>query len=234
MPTITASKWAKANGQMSSNFSTARTSNAGSVANQINSSNSRNIMYFRDTAKGTNFQFTRFFAAFNTGAYEGSNITSGSFYYRSTTSTSPSSFDIILCKSTAQVDSSGNFSNMATSEFYSSIAYTTPYSATSGISIPSANQWNSITLNSTALAAIANGSLGLVMLERIGDYGNNAGVADVDNFGFMNTSTSSSYTPYIDFTVGSSGYGLIVNGCEEFAGVNDIETGDITNVIGAE
>ena len=155
MPNINASKYGIATGQMSTTFSTARTT-AGSYSNQPSTSNSLATEYFRDSGKGsTNYRFRRFFLAFDVSAYaSGYEISGLQLNWRSTTSTQNITNGAIIVKSTAQGNADTNLSG---TDFYDAVDYSTAYS--SAFTWADANADTSVSLNSNAISQFSNSYL---------------------------------------------------------------------------
>ena len=70
MPNLTATRYARAIGVLSSTFSTARESDSASHFDSSTSSNIEVYQFFRDSGKGsTNYRMYRFFAVFDFSSY---------------------------------------------------------------------------------------------------------------------------------------------------------------------
>jgi len=207
------------------------------VANQPASANTKVSEFFRDSGKGgTVYKVGRFFCAFDTSSYSsGYTISSLTFNWRNTSSTSctPSICfpTFIVVKSTAQGDADDNLS---TSDFYSSVDFSTAYSSNTNLSTSAGD--SSITLNATAVTAFLTGLLKIVVVQYTNDYSNYAGTADKTTRMYANFATGSSgYVPYIEFTATAiPGYGNDVIGVDsgDIEKVIQIETADIEKVIG--
>ena len=232
MPNINASKYGIATGQMSTTFSTARTT-AGSYSNQPSTSNSLATEYFRDSGKGsTNYRFRRFFLAFDVSAYaSGYEISGLQLNWRSTTSTQNITNGAIIVKSTAQGNADTNLSG---TDFYDAVDYSTAYS--SAFTWADANADTSVSLNSNAISQFSNSYLKLVMISKVYDYDNSSGVSDIVVKGQVNISGTGGFVPYISFNAVASGYDNNVTGVDSDAidNVITVASADIDNVIGVQ
>jgi hypothetical protein len=230
MPNITASKYGIATGTISETFSTARTT-ASSYSNQPSTTNSLATEFFRDSGKGgTNYRFRRFFLAFDVSAYaSGYTISNLQLNWRSTTSTQNITNGAIVVKSTAQGNADTNLSG---TDFYNAVDYSTAYS--SAFTWADANADTSVSLNSSAISQFSNSYLKLVMISKLYDYDNSAGVADIVVKGQVNISGTGGFVPYISFTAVASGYGNTVNSVDpdDIGSVIGVASADIANVSG--
>jgi hypothetical protein len=230
MPNINASKYGIATGTMSQTFSTARTT-ANSYSNQPSTSNSLAVEFFRDSGKGgTNYRFRRFFLAFDVSAYaSGYTISNLQLNWRSTTSTQNITNGAIVVKSTAQGNANTNLSG---TDFYNAVDYSTAYS--SAFTWADANADTSVSLNSSAISQFSNSYLKLVMISKIYDYDNSAGISDVTVKGQVNISGTGGFVPYISFNAVASGYSNAVIGVDggDIDNIITVDSADIDNVSG--
>ena len=204
MATVNAGKYGIGFGTNSSNFSSARTSNASGVNNQSVSANVTALQSIRDSGRvGTNYRMYRFFCAFDVSAYaSGYTITSLSLKWRTDTLDPIIGFNGIVLESSAQGNAD---TDLAVGDFYSSIDYTTAY--TSSTAINSLDDDQSWTLNSTAIAAFSSSYVKLAIVQYINDYSNTAGGSDYQNSANFNFSAGSSgYVPYLEFTATPTGW----------------------------
>ena len=230
MPSINASKYGIATGDMSTNFSTARTT-ASSYANQPITSNSLATEFFRDSGKGfTNYRFRRFFLAFDVSAYaSGYTIGDLKLNWRSTTSTQNITNGAIVVKSTAQGDADTNLSG---TDFYNAVDYSTAYS--SAFTWTDANSDAFVELNSNAISQFSNNYLKLVMISKIYDYDNSSGVSDIVVKGQVNITGTGGFVPFISFDATPTGYGNDVIGVSSsnIDEVISVATANINEIIG--
>ena len=236
MAKIDAGKYGYCNSGNETNFTTARQTGT-SATNQPVSSNTKVAEFFTNAGKGARtWRFFRFFCAFDTSSYSsGYTISNLTFNWRNTASTTCSPTicfpTFIVVKSTAQGDADDNLS---TSDFYSSVDFSTAYSSNTNLSTSAGD--SSITLNATAVTAFLTGLLKIVVVQYTNDYSNYAGTADKTTRMYANFATGSSgYVPYIEFTATViPGYGNDIIGIDsgDIEKVIQIETADIDTVIG--
>mgnify|MGYP001158448863 FL=1 len=221
MPTLNANRVGEGDGVGSSSFSTARTGNAGSVADNPSGNDQFAIQHFFSAGRGGGtHKFRRIFIHFDTSSI--SVVPSGATLNIRGHSAGNDA-DVILLKSTAM---SGDGSTaLAASEFFSSIDYSTPYSAEVTTWNLSAN--NAITLNSTALSDISSNDNFTVAVVEYDSDAQNTATSDSVSAG-----VDYSTTIFIDFTPGASGYGHKVSGVASgsIAKVNTVATANIGKV----
>ena len=167
MPTLNTSKTGTAIGQSSTNFSTARQT-GNSVFSNPTTTNDRAISYTGTAGRGSlTHNMRRTFLYFDTSGLTGT-ISNTSLNIRGVTNDSA---DVIVLKSTA-FGGDGS-SNLNTSEFFSSIDYSTAYS--SEYDSWTASGDNDISLNSTANTDIQNNNAFIcAIVEHTHDFGNSA------------------------------------------------------------
>jgi len=224
MPTINVNRKGDATGTVSSNFNTARTSNAASVTDGTTNNNFP-VQYFKSSGRGGGtIRFKRAFLHFDTSSITGTlsaahiDIDGGSFG-------GPDPNDTIMVKSTAFGGDGGTA--LATTDFYSSIDYSTAYS-TELTSWSTSN--NEYTLTAAALADIKNNdNFTLAIIEHDSDYtGSDQGDGAYDiHINFAATIT-------LDYTLAATGYSNAVNGvaAANISKVNGVATASISKVNG--
>ena len=234
MATVNAGKYGIGYGTESTNFNSARTSNGTNVANQSTSSNTAALRATRAASRaGTEYRMYRFFCAFDVSAYASGYTISGlSLKFRSTNSGTGgiSGVPCVVLKSSAQGNAD---TDLATSDFYSSVDYSTLYSA-APVTWADLNADASITLNATAIADFSGSYLKLVVVQYANDYSNTAGTSDYSHYGYASFS-GSGYVPYLDFTATPTGYGNDVIGVSS-ANIDEVisvATANINEIIGA-
>lgn len=235
MAKIDAGKYGYAYSAFESSFTTARETGS-TVSNQPISSNTLVAQYFRDSGKGgTNYRINRFFCAFDTSSYSsGYDISNLTFNFRRTTSTtcSPTICTpvFIIVKSTAQGSAD---TNLAVSDFYSSVDFSTAYSSSTNLT--SSNADTSISLNATAITDFGTGLLKIVLIQYDNDYSDTGGSSDKTTKAYANFTTSGTgFVPFIEFDAVESGYSNDVIGVSSsnIEDVLDVATGNIEKVIG--
>ena len=166
MPTINSSKAGYITGQSSTNFVTAR-QNGSSVVSAPTTNQSTAIQYRATSGRGSlTHSMKRTFLYFDTTALVGT-ISSTSLQIVGVTN---SSADVIVLKSTAFGGNGGTA--LATSDFFSTIDYGTPYSSEYS---PWRATNNSIPLNASANTDIQNNNAFIVaIVEHDFDYANGA------------------------------------------------------------
>lgn len=218
MPTINVNRQGHATGVTSGNFNTARTSNASSVTDGISAT--RSIQYF---SSGRGKRFQRAFLHFDTSGITGTlsaahiDVTGGG--------SSPDPNDTIMIKSTAFGGDGGTA--LATSDFYSSLDYSTAYSTE--LTTWNASSNNEYTLTAAALADIKNNdNFTIAIINNDADFANtDTGTVDDIQVAFGTTIT-------LDYTLAATGYGNNVNGVASanIAKVDEVETANIEKIIG--
>ena len=169
MSTLAITKAGYIKGVIDASFATARTSNGATAVHYPAASTPAAIQYVASTTQsGIVFNMIRTFLYFNTTNITGA-VSNVSLEMSGDTN---SSADVIVLKSTAY---GGNgATTLATSDFYSTVNYTTPYSSNYTTWGPQV----SIPLNSTAKADIqSNNEFICVIVEFYRDYSNSAGTS---------------------------------------------------------
>ena len=222
MPTINVSRQGSATGAVSSNFNTARTSNAASVTD--GASGTHTVQYFSSSGRGGGTKrFKRIFLHFDTSGI--TDTLSAAHIDIDGASSSPDPNDSIMVKSTAFGGDGGTA--LATTDFFSSIDYNTPYSSELTTWSTSNNEY---TLNSDALADITNNdNFTLAIVENDSDFANSD-----QGDGAYDISVNLSVTITLDYTVAATGYGNDDNGVASanIAKVIGVATADIDKIIG--
>ena len=208
------------------------------VANQPASANTKVSEFFRDSGKGgTVYKVVRFFCAFDTSSYSsGYTISSLTFNWRNTGSTTctPSICfpTFIFVKSTAQGSAD---TDLATSDYYSSVTYGTAYSSNFNISTSAGDA--SVSLNSTAVTDFASGLLKVVMVQYGNDYSDTTSTSNMQQRAQANFSSGSSgYVPYIQFDAVATGWENDISGVvnSNIEKVDAVPVANIENIIGVE
>ena len=238
---VSATKYTRAVGPLSTSFSTARESDSSSHIDNTTSTNLEVVQYFQDSGKGaTNHRFYRFFCAFDLSSFSGHTITNLLFNYRSTTSTTVSGA-VEKRVAILKFDGMGNgptFSDYNDNEFFDDVEYSTPYTAVSS-GIPEwvdANTSNTITLNSDAMTdASDDGQLKIAIVQYTNDYSNTAASGNVHYRYYENFSTGASgFVPFLSFDNTPPGYGneIVDVSSANIGEVVDVATGNISTVVG--
>tara|TARA_Y100000593_G_C4272766_1_gene318302 strand:- start:753 stop:1424 length:672 start_codon:yes stop_codon:yes gene_type:complete len=211
MPTINVNRQGSATGAVSSNFNTARTSNAASVTD--GASGAHTVQYFSSSGRGGGTKrFKRIFLHFDTSGI--TDTLSAAHIDIDGGSSSPDPNDSIMVKSTAFGGDGGTA--LATTDFFSSIDYNTPYSSELTTWSTSLNEY---TLNSDALADITNNdNFTLAIVEHDSDFTNSD-----QGDGAYDISVNLAVTITLDYTIAPTGYGN---------DVNTVASGNIGSVIG--
>tara|TARA_R100000700_G_scaffold13625_1_gene19346 strand:+ start:1797 stop:2462 length:666 start_codon:yes stop_codon:yes gene_type:complete len=220
MPTINVNRQGTATGAVSSNFNTARTSAAASV-NDGDTSSSIHVQYFHSGGRGgLTKRFKRVFLHFDTSGIT-ATVSAAHIDIRGTLSSDPN--DTIMIKSTAFGGDGGTA--LATSDFYSSLDYSTAYSSEL-TSWSSGN--NEYTLTAAALADIKNNNdFTLAIIEHDSDYTNS------DQTNISDISINLGVTITLDYTL-ALGYSNHINGVTStnIGKVNGVAVANIEKVIG--
>jgi len=220
MPTININRQGTATGAVSSNFNTARTSNAASVSDGDTSS-SIHVQYFHSTGRGgVTKRFRRVFLHFDTSSITGT-LSAAHIDITGTASSDPN--DTIMVKSTAFGGDGGTA--LATTDFFSSIDYSTAYS-TELTSWSTGN--NEYSLTAAALADIKNNNdFTLAIIDHDSDYTNS------DQTNISDISINLGVTITLDYTL-VAGYGNTVNGVASanIGKINGVATASISKVNG--
>ena len=236
MAKIDASKYGYANsGNITSSFTNARETGS-SATNQPTGADVKVADFFTDAGKGPrSWRFFRFFCAFDTSSYSsGYTISNLTFNWRNTGSTTctPSICfpTFIIVKSTAQGSAD---TDLSTSDYYSSVVYSTAYSSNTNLSTSAGD--SSISLNSTAITDFASGLLKVVMVQYGNDYSDTTSTSDKEQAAYANFSSGNSgYVPFIEFDAVETGYENDVIGVSgsNIDSVNAIARADIDQIIG--
>ena len=189
MPTLSTSKTGVGVGQSSTTFATAR-QNGSSVTSNPGSTFSTAIKYAASAGRGSlTHSMRRTFLYFDTSGLTGT-ISNTSLNIRGNTNNSA---DVIVLKSTA-FGGDGS-SNLTTSDFFSTINYSTAYS--SEYDSWTATGDNDIDLNSTANTDIQNNDAFIcVIVEHTNDFGNTAASSATSNESGINFAVPINHTKY--------------------------------------
>ena len=235
MAKIDAGKYGYCNSGNVTNFTSARETGS-SATNEPTSANIKVADFFTDAGKGPrSWRFFRFFCAFDTSSYSsGYTISNLTFNWRNTASTNCSPTicfpTFIVVKSTAQGSAD---TDLATSDYYSSVTYGTAYSSNFNISTSAGDA--SVSLNSTAVTDFASGLLKVVMVQYGNDYSDTTSTSNMQQQAYANFSAGSSgFVPFIQFDAVASGYGNDIIGVDsgDIEKVVSVATADISQVIG--
>ena len=222
MPTINVNRQGTATGAVSSNFNTARTSNAASVSDGDTSS-SIHVQYFHSAGRGGGTKrFKRVFLHFDTSSITGT-LSAAHIDVRGGSSTDSDPNDTIMVKSTAFGGDGGTA--LATTDFFSSIDYSTAYS-TELTSWSTGN--NEYSLTAAALSDIKNNNdFTLAIIDHDSDYTNS------DQTNISDISINLGVTITLDYTL-AAGYGNSVNGVASanIGKINGVATASISKVNG--
>ena len=226
MPTINASKNAVAAAQASS-FSDAREAvESDSQTLNTTSTNILSVRYMQSSGRGgTTVLFTRSYLAFDFTGYTAGTITALKFHWTSTTSAAAA--ETVRLVKTDAFGSSTNFSDYASTDWYSSLDFSTLYS--NSFSWPDASSNNSVTLTSGAItAAQSDGYLQFAILQTNDQSGLNPGF-DVTNTSYGNWSSNRFN---LQFTYVDAGYPNKVNSIASanIAKIDSIATANISKV----
>ncbi len=218
MPTINVNRQGSATGTTSGTFSTARTSNAASVSDGDTST--ATVQYF---TSGRGKRFTRIFLHFDTSGITGT-LSAAHIDVNGGSANDPDPNDTILVKSTAFGGDGGTA--LATTDFFSSIDYSTAYST--ALTSWSANN-NEYTLTAAALADIKNNNnFTLAIVEQDNDY------AGADVTATSDIIVDLGVTITLDYTLAPTGYANTVNGvaAASIGKVMGVATASISKVNG--
>jgi|21_taG_2_1085346.scaffolds.fasta_scaffold03002_4 hypothetical protein len=220
MPTLNAVRVVHIEGTSDSDFSTARTSNSGTVT--IISGGSQYVQFY--TGRGKH-RFSRVFTYFDTSGVTGT--VSAAHIDVDGGGTSPDPNDTIIIKSTAfGGDGSGG---VTTSDMYSSLVYGTPYSTELTSWNTSTN--NEYTLNANALTDIKDEDVLIIaIIDHDADYANTDTGSTSDIIIDFDTTIT------LDYTLAPTGYGNAVNGVPSanIGKVIDVATANIEKIIGVD
>ena len=188
MPLLNVNRQGHIQGTTNASFSTARTSNSGIAAD--GAVGNQNVQFF--VGRGA-FRFSRVFLHFDTSGITGT-VTAAHINIQGGNS-SPDPNDTIIIKSTAFGGDGGTA--LATSDMFSSLDYSTPYSSELTGWNASAN--NEYTLVSAALTDIKNNNnFTVAIINHDADFSNtNTGGTDDISIDFDTTIT-------LDYTLGAS------------------------------
>ena len=213
MPTLNASKTGVGISSSSTTFATAR-QNASSVSTNSSGVSSRAISYTGTAGRGSlTHNMRRTFLHFDTSGLTGT-ISNTSLNIRGVTNESA---DVIVLKSTA-FGGDGS-SNLASSDFFSSINYSTAYS--SEYDSWTATGDNDISLNSTANTDIQNNDNFIcAIVEHTNDFGNTA----------ASSATTSEAGIHFGVTITLTYTETAASGPANLTSLNSIAKASITNV----
>ena len=186
MPTLNVSKHGVGTSQASATFATAR-QNASTVSTNLTGTN--NIQYLASAGRGSlTHQMKRTFLYFDTSGLTGTISNTSINIAGDGTNESA---DVIVLKSTA-FGGDGS-SNLASSEYFSSIDFSTAYS--SEYDSWTATGTNNISLNSTANTDIQNNDAFIcAIVEHTHDFNNTAATSATSNQAGVNFSTTITLT----------------------------------------
>ena len=227
MANVNATKYGVAGSSFGSSWTTARQT-GDFVTNQPSTADSTALMVVRGSRGGIQYRITRAFLAFDLSAYVGQTITNLTLTFRQTSNTVSGGLQIAILKSTAQ-GSGSTFSDLTTSDFYSTIDFSTEYANFIPF-MSSSNSTNTQTLTTAANLDASSGFLRLVMVQLVNDKLDVTPTADQNENGNWNLDTSSSgFIPFLAFTATSWGEkinGVPVGTIEKVNGVirNTIES----------
>ena len=226
MPTLNASKTGTAVGQSSATFATARQNNSTVGANPTNNQVSA-ISYTATAGRGSlTHGIRRTFLYFDTSALTGT-ISNTSLNIVGNTNDSA---DVIILKSTA-FGGDGS-SNIAASDYFSSIDFSTTYS--SEYDSWTASGTNNISLNSTANTDIQNNDAFIcAIVEHTNDFGNTAATSAVSRQAGINFGVTITLT-YTEAAASGPANLTSLNGIAKasITNVNTIALGSITSING--
>jgi len=215
MPTINVNRTGHIQGVSNGTFSTARTSNSGTVTDGV--SGTKDVQFF--DGRGSN-RFSRVFLHFDTSGITGTlsaahiDIDGGS--------SSPDPNDTIVIKSTAFGGDGGTA--LATSDMYSSLDYGTAYSSELTTWSTSNNEY---TLTAAALADIKNNDhFTVAIIDHDADYSN------TDTGSTSDVNVNFDVTITLDYTLAATGYGHDVNSVAtaSIGKVNTVATASIGKI----
>lgn len=225
MPTINVNRTGKGTGVISSNFNTARTSNAASVVDGPSGVRANAVQYFSSAGRGGGTKrFKRVFFHFDTSGIT-SELSAAHIDVGMGTTTIGDPNDTIMVKSTAFGGDGGTA--LATTDFFSSIDYSTAYSTE--LTSPSTGN-NEYTLTSAALTDIENNDhFTLALIEHDNDFANSD-----QGDGAYDITVDFDTTITLDYTLVPTGYTHDVIGVDSsnLSKVIGIATANISKVIG--
>jgi len=227
MADVNATKYGKVGSTLVSSWTTAR--QTGNFANnQETGANVTSLLAQRTSRNGINYRVTRSFLAFDLSAYEGQTIIDLTLTFRQTSSTVAGGMVISILKSTAQ-GSGSTFSDLTTSDFYSTVDFSTVYANWIPF-MSSINSNNVQALNAAAMVDASSGSLRLALVQTQNDKNDLQPSSDQNENGNWNLDTSSSgFIPFLTFIAtdwGEKVNGVPVGNIEKVNGVvrNTIES----------
>ena len=227
MANVNATKYGKVGSTLVSSWTTAR--ETGNFANnQETGANVTTVLAQRGSKSGINYRVTRSFLAFDLSAYAGQTISNLTLNFRQTSSTVAGGLVISILKSTAQ-GSGSTFSDLTTSDFFTTIDFSTSY-ADFIPTMSSSNSTNIQTLTAAANLDASSGSLRFALVQTQNDKNDLQPSSDQNENGNWNLDTSSSgFIPFLAFTATSWGEkinGVPVGTIEKVNGVirNTIES----------
>jgi hypothetical protein len=138
----------------------------------------------------------------------------------------------IIVESTAQGSAD---TNLAVSDYYSSVVYSTAYSSNFNISTSAGDA--AVSLNATAVTDFASGLLKVVMVQYGNDYSDTTSTSNMQQDAYGNFDTGGSgYVPYIEFDAVATGWQNDINGVvnSNIQRVYPIPVTNIENIVGVE
>jgi len=237
MPKIDAGKYGYIGSANYTNFTTSRETGASATSQPV-SANTKVAEFHTNAGKGSRtWRFYRFFCAFDTSSYSsGYTISNLTFNYRNTGSTTCSPTicfpTFIFVKSTAQGSAD---TNLAVSDYYSSVVYSTAYSSNFNLSTLAGD--TSVSLNATAITDFGTGLLKVVMVQYGNDYSDTTSTSNMQQAAYANFSAGSSgYVPFIEFDAVATGWENDINGVvnSNIQRVFPVPVANIDEVIGVD
>jgi len=198
MANVNATKYGKVGSTLVSSWTTAR--QTGNFANnQETGANVTTLLAQRTSRNGINYRVTRSFLAFDLSAYEGQTIIDLTLTFRQTSSTVAGGMVISILKSTAQ-GSGSTFSDLTTSDFYSTVDFSTVYANWIPF-MSSINSNNVQALNAAAMVDASSGSLRLALVQTQNDKNDLQPSSDQTKNGNWDLDTSGDgFIPFLTFT----------------------------------
>jgi len=228
MASVNATKYGVVGSTFGSSWTTAReTGNFASNAPTPIADNTA-LQATRASKSGIQYRITRAFLAFDLSAYAGQTISGLTLTFRQTSSTVAGGLVISILKSTAQ-GSGSTFSDLTTSDFFTTIDFSTSY-ADFIPTMSSSNSTNIQTLTAAANLDASSGSLRFALVQTQNDKNDLQPSSDQNENGNWNLDTSSSgFIPFLTFIAtdwGEKVNGVPVGNIEKVNGVvrNTIES----------
>lgn len=217
MPTINANRTGHIVGVSNSSFSTARSSDSGTVTDGVTGDASPQFFVGRGAHR-----FARAFIHFDTSSITGT-VTAAHIDIQGGTTIQPDPNDTILIKSTAFGGDGGTA--LATSDMYSSLDYSTAYSTE--LTTWSNGGANEYTLTAAALSDIQNNNdFTVAVIMHDSDY------ADTDTNATEDVQIDFDTTIVLDYTLAPTGYGHKVSSVASgsIGKINTVATASIGKV----